>query len=295
MMHSAWIGWIVRVCPPVFSIGLVVGLSAITAKLRMSEGLSTWFCYFIPTQIFLNWIQFLRHRSYVPVSIDNYPGYVHKHPTMWYGKRDKDSEDKEQANQNIKERYKDCLSCDLHVPIRSHHCPYCRKCIYILDHHCFFLGLCVGRKNLKFFLVFCFYAAIGCGLGVYHVMDTMSTQRDIWSREAMFYFLPFSLVMFVTRKVQSEETFYISLINFGFGAFLMSLFLLALGIVSIARGTTPYETRKKLTDKANLNYGEKFRNVFGTMGILHFLFPFLPFEEPYLEPGYRRLLGHQFT
>ena len=94
VMHSAWFGWVVRICPPVFSLGLVIGklkqiifncnirfplgLSTLTAKIRMSEGLSPWFCYFIPVQILLNWIQFLRHRSFVPVSTDNYPGYVHK-------------------------------------------------------------------------------------------------------------------------------------------------------------------------------------------------------------------------
>jgi len=294
-MHSVWFGWIVRICPPLFSIGLILGLSALTAKLRFTEGLSTWFCFFIPIQIFLNWIQFLRHRSFVPVSTDNYPGYVHKNPTMWYGRRDGDRELEDQATQNIRERYKDCLSCNLHVPIRSHHCPYCRKCIYILDHHCFFLGHCVGRKNLKFFLVFCFYSSLGCGLGVYHVMGSMSNYRDITSREAMFFFLPFSLVMFFTGKIQTFEAFNVSLINFGFGACVMSLFLFLLGIISILRGTTPYEARKNIVEKEKRNFTEKFSQVFGTMGLLHFLFPLLPFEEPYIEPGYRRLIGPQFT
>ena len=196
--------------------------------------------------------------------------------------------------------------------MRSHHCPYCRydylkqkvfihilfnfrKCIYILDHHCFFLGHCVGRKNLKFFLVFCFYSAIGCGLGVYHVMDTLSNYRDITSKEAMFFFLPFSLVMFSTGKIPSFEAFYVSLINFGFGACVMSFFLFILGIISILRGTTPYEARKNINDVVRLDASEKFRSVFGTMGLLHFFFPLLPFEEPYLEPGYRRLLGPQFA
>jgi len=294
-MHSVWFGWIVRICPPLFSIGLILGLSALTAKLRFTDGLSTWFCFFIPIQIFLNWIQFLRHRSFVPVSTDNYPGYVHKNPTMWYGRRDGDRELEDQATQNIRERYKDCLSCNLHVPIRSHHCPYCRKCIYILDHHCFFLGHCVGRKNLKFFLVFCFYSSLGCGLGVYHVMDSMSNYRDITSREAMFFFLPFSIVMFFTGKIQTFEAFNVSLINFGFGACVMSLFLFLLGIISILRGTTPYEARKNIVEKERRNFTEKFSQVFGTMGLLHFLFPLLPFEEPYIEPGYRRLIGPQFT
>ena len=58
----------------------------------------------------------------------------------------------------------------------------CRRCIYILDHHCFFLGHCVGRKNQKFFLVFCFYAAIGCSIGVYHAFYTLNNYRLFWSK-----------------------------------------------------------------------------------------------------------------
>ena len=53
------------------------GLSYITSVVRESEELSTWFCYFIPAQLLGNWVQFLRHRSFVPISVDNYPGYVH--------------------------------------------------------------------------------------------------------------------------------------------------------------------------------------------------------------------------
>lgn len=53
------------------------GLSYITSVVRESEELSTWFCYFIPAQLVGNWVQFLQHRSFVPVSVDNYPGYVH--------------------------------------------------------------------------------------------------------------------------------------------------------------------------------------------------------------------------
>ena len=111
----------------------------------------------------------------------------------------------------------------------------------------------------------------------------------------MFFFLPFSLVMFSTGKIQTFEAFYVSLINFGFGACVMSLFLFILGIVSILRGSTQYEARKNISQRERMNFGEKFSRVFGTLGILHFLFPFLPFEEPFMEPGYRRLLGPQFT
>ena len=55
----------------------LAGLAYITSVVRENEELSSWFCYFIPAQLLGNWVQFLRHRSFVPVSVDNYPGYVH--------------------------------------------------------------------------------------------------------------------------------------------------------------------------------------------------------------------------
>ena len=94
MVHTAFLNLLLRCSPPVFCITLVTGqlltylsqlplslsptgLSYITSVVRESEELSTWFCYFIPAQLVGNWVQFLQHRSFVPVSVDNYPGYVH--------------------------------------------------------------------------------------------------------------------------------------------------------------------------------------------------------------------------
>ena len=170
-----------------------------------------------------------------------------------------------------------------------------RSCIYILDHHCFFLGQCVGRKNLKFFLLFCFYACVGCAISVLHILNSLTNHRDFWSKEIMFYFLPFSLVMFINGTIPLSETLQVSLINFGFGASLMTLFLFFTGVVSVFRGTTPYEAKRHLYRAERQEASVKLRNVFGSMGALHILFPLLPAESPYIEPGYRRLATHHFA
>jgi hypothetical protein len=41
-----------------------------------------------------------------------------------------------------------------------------------------------------------------------------------------------------------------------------------------------------------LTSSQRFHQVFGTMGVLHFLSPFLPFEGPKIEEGYRRLITY---
>jgi hypothetical protein len=53
-------------------------------------------------------------------------------------------------------------------------------------------------------------------------------------------------------------------------------------------GTTTYEDRKKLRLQEDLGLWQNFQLVFGRQGaFLHFLFPFLPFPGPRVEPGYR--------
>ena len=78
------------------------GLTYVTVLVRSNEGQSSWFCYLICLQLLVNWVQFLLHRSdpkvykvltfnsiyfnrsFVPLSNDNYPGYVHMWVEWWY-------------------------------------------------------------------------------------------------------------------------------------------------------------------------------------------------------------------
>ena len=45
----------------------------------------------------------------------------------WYRTDDYFKDSVAQSQENARQQYKDCASCDLHVPFRSHHCPYCRS------------------------------------------------------------------------------------------------------------------------------------------------------------------------
>ena len=108
----------------------------------------------------------------------------------------------------------------------------------------------------------------------------------------MYYFLPYSMTMTFLGRVHLLETLYVGYLNLGFGAFLMTWFLFFIGMVSVIRGTTDYEYRKSRHEDSKPML-EKFRQVFGSHGYLHFLVPFLPINnnEAFCEPGYRRLLG----
>jgi len=262
---------------PSFNAFLITGITLTTAKLRLGQGLHLGWCYFFPMQIVLNWVQFIRNRSIVPTSPESFPGITSK---LTFN-------DQISLNINNQEvRYKACHPCGMYVPIRSHHCPYCRKCIYVLDHHCFFLGYCVGRQNMKYFVMFCVYAALGTGYGVYHIMDVMTYYRDVSGTESIYFFFPFILVMYIMERAAGFEVYYVFLIDFGLGAIIISTFLASMGTFSVLNGSTPYE------DKRNIKVEEKdgmvgnFLRVFGRHGLLHLVFPVLPFPEARVDKGY---------
>ena len=79
-----------------------------------------------------------------------------------------ENEVKYEPNHTCKTR---CIHCQCYKPYRAHHCHRCGKCFARLDHHCEALGICIGLRNQKIFLLFIFYSiliiVIGCGILFY--------------------------------------------------------------------------------------------------------------------------------
>jgi hypothetical protein len=47
-----------------------------------------------------------------------------------------------------------CATCDVYQPPKAAHCPDCNLCIDGYDHHCPWMGTCIGKNNLKPFVLF---------------------------------------------------------------------------------------------------------------------------------------------
>jgi len=57
-----------------------------------------------------------------------------------------------------------CSKCRQDRPDRAHHCKQCGKCVVNMDHHCPWMNNCVGLHNRKLFIIFLFYAELGCSI-----------------------------------------------------------------------------------------------------------------------------------
>lgn len=58
-------------------------------------------------------------------------------------------------------------------------CRRCNACIMDMDHHCFFLNNCVGRNNLKPFLLFLSWLLLGA---LYIIIAASSLLHQRWSK-----------------------------------------------------------------------------------------------------------------
>lgn len=47
-----------------------------------------------------------------------------------------------------------CAECNLYRPPRASHCFICAQCVERFDHHCPWIGVCVGKKNYFWFIVY---------------------------------------------------------------------------------------------------------------------------------------------
>lgn len=86
------------------------------------------------------------------------PGFV---PPGWGSELKQESADLEAPEEKSKTCY--CAKCRNERPDRAHHCKSCGKCVVNMDHHCPWMNNCVGLHNRKLFVVFLFYAVVGCG------------------------------------------------------------------------------------------------------------------------------------
>ncbi|KAG2432570.1 hypothetical protein HXX76_008914 [Chlamydomonas incerta] len=140
-----------------------------------------------------------------------------------------------------------CKRCQAWKPERAHHCSVTGRCVLKMDHWCIWVVNCVGLMNYKFFLLFIFYAALGCGLAVLLLLG--------------------SIIAFFNNKLKGPTAplvFVVSLTSFAF-ALSLAGFLAMHGQLLGANCTTieMYEKDRLHPWPYNKGFRRNFEEVFG--------------------------------
>ncbi|CAL4071276.1 unnamed protein product, partial [Meganyctiphanes norvegica] len=241
---------------PAATFTIIVLLTYFTYQLMEYNVLSTCVVYFFSIELFGNWILFLYNKSFIDKSAGN-------------------SELCSGLTHDAVRQLRYCPTCKIYKPERSHHCSVCDRCVHQRDHHCFFLGTCVGGYNLCYFILFCFYACLGCmyACGRLHGYYSAKYLRAFFSREFIYYFYPVTLIFWLLGKAELPEVGWVTLLYMSAATVAFTAFCVCQQLVFLLHGQTAYEYNKGLL-MVHRSAFNNFIHVFGRYWYLHILFPF---------------------
>jgi hypothetical protein len=106
-----------------------------------------------------------------------------------------------------------CKSCRMLRPARSGHCRWCDCCVEMFDHHCGILQVCVGKSNIRYFILWCWTCWVTLGLCFSRTVAVLvmdidwqhdpKTDSGRWRIVACCVFAVFSFIFFVVINFPS--------------------------------------------------------------------------------------------
>lgn len=92
-------------------------------------------------------------------------------------------------------KIKFCETCVIYRPPRTAHCEICNACVERFDHHCPWIGVCVGKRNYKYFFGYLISLAIMLGFTAALIVITLVRYGQSESKNEIIHILVINIVL----------------------------------------------------------------------------------------------------
>ncbi len=148
----------------------------------------------------------------------------------------------------------------------------CNACVLKRDHHCLITNTCIGFHNQRFFVLMCFYGAVGClgafGHGLLFVYREYYETSPVWH-----HFYPVTIFKWLQGVYSIDRVFIMCHMYVLLPLGIMCFSFFALQLLSLVTGRTLFELTKRLKLRSSSTVQRHLESVFGRRWWLNFLVP----------------------
>lgn len=166
-----------------------------------------------------------------------------------------------------------CDKCAHNAPFRSHHCVICDACVLRRDHHCYITGVCIGHFNQRYFVVLCFYVALGSLWGLYEIITYMRSDFLPHVTSGWDYVIVWTLYKCVTGQAQWRHALMTWHVYKLWATGLTALGFFLWQMLLIPHGRTTYEVFSSRPVRSTASGRAMYRAVLGPCWGLNFVLP----------------------
>ncbi|KAM4014076.1 palmitoyltransferase ZDHHC22 [Anomaloglossus baeobatrachus] len=152
-------------------------------------------------------------------------------------------------------------------------CGICCRMMWEQEHHCFFTGTCIGRSNLRSFVLFCLHASCSCFQSVLAGVGYIAHNFPLSFANPLTFLrlLPLSVTRFFSGSLLSSEMLAVLMLYLWFGVGFACGAFCCHHLLLISR--RPGCHQRLSGSRCPITWMENITSVFGKRWLMAILFP----------------------
>ncbi|XP_069592041.1 palmitoyltransferase ZDHHC22 [Ranitomeya imitator] len=154
-------------------------------------------------------------------------------------------------------------------------CSICSRMMWEQEHHCFFTGTCIGRSNLRSFVLFCLHASCSCFHAVLSGLGYVSHNFSLSFSNPLTFLrlLPLSVTRFFSGSLLSSEMLAVLMLYLWFGVGLACGAFCWHHLLLISRRPGCHQIHSEQSSPSPITWMDNITSVFGKRWLMAILFP----------------------